>query len=53
MQPASANLGYKIGDFPVAEGQAKNLLTLPVHQHLSESDVLYMIDKVKEFYLRR
>lgn len=50
MQEASAHLGYKAGDFPVAESQAKNIITLPVHQHLTEQEVQYMIDAVTSFY---
>lgn len=50
LQPASANLGYGAGDFPVAEAQAKNIISLPVHQHLTESEMQYMIDKVQAFY---
>ncbi len=51
LQPASLKLGYKLGDFPLAEKQAKSIITLPVHQHLEDSEVQYMIEKVREFYL--
>ncbi|MEK7233791.1 MAG: DegT/DnrJ/EryC1/StrS family aminotransferase [Elusimicrobiota bacterium] len=50
LQPASQPLGYKAGDFPVAEAQAKTTITLPVHQHLSGEDVDHMIACIKEFY---
>jgi dTDP-3-amino-2,3,6-trideoxy-4-keto-D-glucose/dTDP-3-amino-3,4,6-trideoxy-alpha-D-glucose/dTDP-2,6-dideoxy-D-kanosamine transaminase len=50
LQPAAKYLGYKQGDFPVAEAQAKSILTLPVHQHLTEDQVDYVISKIKEFY---
>jgi dTDP-3-amino-2,3,6-trideoxy-4-keto-D-glucose/dTDP-3-amino-3,4,6-trideoxy-alpha-D-glucose/dTDP-2,6-dideoxy-D-kanosamine transaminase len=33
-----------------AEYQAKHLLTLPVHQFLSKSQIDFMIDKIYEFY---
>lgn len=32
-----ANLGYALGDFPVAERAAGRLLSLPMHAHLCES----------------
>ena len=32
----SKKIGYKTGDCPVAERQAKTLLTLPIHQYLNE-----------------
>jgi dTDP-3-amino-2,3,6-trideoxy-4-keto-D-glucose/dTDP-3-amino-3,4,6-trideoxy-alpha-D-glucose/dTDP-2,6-dideoxy-D-kanosamine transaminase len=50
LQRCSAYLGYKEGDFPVAENQAKMIITLPVHQHLDENQIDYMIEKVKAFY---
>jgi dTDP-4-amino-4,6-dideoxygalactose transaminase len=54
LQPASAKLGleYRAGDFPVAEAQAKRILTLPAHQHLSDEQIDYMVDKVREFCSR-
>ena len=50
LQPASRRLGYKEGDFPVAERQAKRIITLPVHQHLSQTQVEFMIESVTAFY---
>jgi len=50
-QRCSAHLGYKEGDFPVTEAQAKSIITLPGHQHLEEADIDYMIEKIKGFYL--
>jgi dTDP-4-amino-4,6-dideoxygalactose transaminase len=52
LQPAADYLGYKEGDFPVTEAQCKSIITLPVHQHLEEEQVDYIIGKVKEFYSR-
>ena len=37
LQRCSAHLGYKAGDFPVAEAQAQSIITLPAHQHLKEA----------------
>jgi len=51
LQEAAAPLGYKKGDFPVTEAQCASLITLPVHQHLQEEQVEYMIGKIHEFYL--
>lgn len=50
LQEASKHLEYKKGDFPVAESQAENIITLPVHQHLTNEEVEYIIAKVKQFY---
>ena len=39
MQPAYEDLGYREGDFPVAEGQAKEILSLPLYPELEEEQV--------------
>ena len=49
LQPASAHLGYAKGDFPVAEAQAQSMISLPAHQHLSQAEVDYVIDRVTAF----
>jgi dTDP-4-amino-4,6-dideoxygalactose transaminase len=53
LQPAGRRLGYKDGDFPVAERQAKRIITLPVHQHLSPAQVQFMIESVTAVYRSR
>lgn len=50
LQPASKNLGYKPGDFPVCEKQCKTIISLPAHQHLSHDEIEYMIETVHKFY---
>jgi dTDP-3-amino-2,3,6-trideoxy-4-keto-D-glucose/dTDP-3-amino-3,4,6-trideoxy-alpha-D-glucose/dTDP-2,6-dideoxy-D-kanosamine transaminase len=50
LQSAAAHFGYKRGDFSVTENQCKSMITLPVHQHLTEEQVDYMIKIIKEFY---
>lgn len=52
LQKASEYLGYKEGDFPVCEAQAKSIITLPVHQHLSDEQLDYVIDNIRKFYKR-
>jgi dTDP-4-amino-4,6-dideoxygalactose transaminase len=39
LQPACAGLGYQVGDFPVSERIADTTLSLPMHPHLSDSEV--------------
>ncbi len=53
LQKASSFLPYKKGDFPVAEKQVSKIISLPVHQHLTEEQLHYVITKVKEFYAFR
>ena len=50
LQPASKYLGYQEGDFPVCEAQAKTILTLPVHQHLTDDQIACVIDNIRKFY---
>lgn len=50
LQQAAARFGYKKGDFPRAEQQAKEILTLPNHQYLTTDQVDYMIDQIHTFY---
>jgi len=50
LQKASEYLGYKEGAFPVCETQAKSILTLPVHQHLTDAQLAYVIDTIGKFY---
>ena len=50
LQEAASGLGYKKGDFPVTEAQCDSIITLPVHQHLAEEQVAYMISKIRQFY---
>jgi len=50
LQPASKKLGYQKGDFPVAEAQAKSLITLPAHQHLKDEEIKFTIEKIRQFY---
>ena len=50
LQKPSKKIGYKKGDFPIAEKQAKELLTLPVHQYLNIDQLKYMVKKIEDFY---
>ena len=50
LQKAAASLGYRRGDFPVAELQAQQLITLPAHQFISTQQLDYMLETIGEFY---
>ena len=50
LQPAASHLGYKAGDFPVAERQAGRILSLPVHQTLAENHIRRVADTVNGFF---
>ncbi len=48
LQTVFRDLGYKIGDFPVAENVANKILSLPVHPYLTDHDQLAVIDAIKD-----
>jgi len=50
LHKASASLGYKRGDLPVAERQCDRVLALPHMQYLSEDQIGYTADLVNRFY---
>lgn len=47
LQPAFKHLGYKMGDFPMAEKFSKEILSLPVSPQLSEGEVETVCSCVK------
>lgn len=53
LQPAARYLGYKRGDFPLCERHCDTILTLPVHEYLTETELDYIIDKIRAFYASR
>lgn len=50
LQKASEYLGYRQGDFPVCEAQARSIITLPVHQYLTDDQLTNVTDTIREFY---
>jgi dTDP-4-amino-4,6-dideoxygalactose transaminase len=48
LMPAYADARYKAGDFPVAEACANTVLSLPLHSHLSASQVEQVAARVCE-----
>lgn len=46
LQQAFSSLGYRSGDFPVAEQVAKRALAFPVHPFLSDDQQQYIIEKI-------
>ena len=49
-QPALKHLGYKEGDFPVADAHTTKIITFPCDQHLEQSQLDYIIETVTEYY---
>jgi dTDP-4-amino-4,6-dideoxygalactose transaminase len=51
-QPAIADRGYKVGQFPIAERFAAECLSLPNHAQLTDAEVDTVCAAVKEFFAR-
>jgi UDP-2-acetamido-2-deoxy-ribo-hexuluronate aminotransferase len=47
LQPAYAHLGYRAGQFPVAERLCRTVLSLPIHPTLSDEQVAYVAAVVR------
>lgn len=47
LQGAFADLGYKKGNFPVAESLCERVLSLPMHPYLNEEDIRFVANAVK------
>lgn len=52
LQPCAKSLGYKRGDFPVAEKQAEQILSLPIYQTLTRQQLEYVVEKITDFFRR-
>jgi dTDP-4-amino-4,6-dideoxygalactose transaminase len=50
LQEAARRLGYKKGDFPVAESQAERTLSLPVYHSLKKEEIECISKCIMEFY---
>ncbi len=50
LQPAASHFGHARGDFPVCEESCRSMVTLPAHQHLTDSEIDYTVDCIREFY---
>ena len=52
-QKAARNLKLNQKDFTNANGQAKKIITLPIHQYLSKKQISYIAHKIKNFYKKQ
>jgi dTDP-4-amino-4,6-dideoxygalactose transaminase len=49
-QPAYAYLGYRAGQFPVAEQLCQQVLSLPIHPGLTAAQVAYILAHISAFF---
>jgi dTDP-4-amino-4,6-dideoxygalactose transaminase len=48
LQPCFTHLGYKAGDFPVAEKACNEVISLPIYPEMTPDEQQYIIDRVLE-----
>ncbi len=53
LQEAAQSLGYGPGSFPVTESQASRILSLPIYPELTEEQIEYVVDRIRNFYETR
>ena len=50
MQQCFASLGYGAGDLPHAEAAARETVALPIYPELSDTQLVHVVDSIREFY---
>ena len=50
LQPAAKQYGYKMGDFPVCEMVCDSVISLPVHEFVTNEQIDYVVSKIRDFY---
>lgn len=53
LQGCYTKLGYRQGDLPGAERLCRRVLALPIDPGLRDSDVRYVVEVIRDFYLAR
>ena len=49
LQDCYADLGYKRGDFPIAEEISDTIISLPMFYGMTQAQVQYVIDVINQF----
>jgi len=50
LQHAFADMDLAKGSFPVSEKVAESIISLPMHPHLTDEEIDFISNKIKEFY---
>ncbi len=52
LQKPCRAMGWKEGDLPVCEKQAREIVSLPIHEYLSDDQIAYVAEQITSFYGR-
>ena len=50
LHPAAKKFGYKKGDFPVSEMVCDTVISIPVHEFVTNGQIDYVVSKIRDFY---
>jgi len=50
LQKVYSELGHRAGDFPAAEAVSKSILPLPIYPELTDDQVDYVVEMVRQFF---
>lgn len=50
LQPAVKHLHHQQGDFPVTDRHSATMISFPAHDHMTDEELDYIIQKVNDFY---
>ena len=50
LQEAYQSLGYQQGDFPLAEQLAKTCLSLPLFPGMTDEQIVFVVNRIKQFF---
>lgn len=53
LQPAYQDLKYAAGDFPNSESVANEVISLPIYPELSDADIEYVCNAIRDFHRRQ
>ncbi|MDH3217158.1 MAG: DegT/DnrJ/EryC1/StrS family aminotransferase [Candidatus Krumholzibacteria bacterium] len=53
LQQAYRDLGYKVGDLPVTETIAEEILSLPMHPAVTKEGIAYVAKQIREYFTKR
>jgi len=48
LQPVFNKYGWKVGDYPVSEWASQNVLSLPMHPYLTDTEINFIADSVRK-----